>query len=90
MLSHGPVDEMLPNLQGYINRTPSIAYFIYVNIDFMLSFYDHVTDICKKASKELAVLKRLGRFLTKLGELTIYNSFIVSNFNYCPLAWQFL
>ena len=33
-------------------------------IDFMFSFDDHVTDICKKASKQLAVLKRLGRFLT--------------------------
>ena len=55
-----------------------------VNIDFMLSLDDHVTDICKKASKQLAVLKLLGRFLTKQGKLTIYNSFIVSNFNYCP------
>ena len=63
-----------------------------VNIDFMLSFDDHVTDICKKASKQLAVLKRLGRFLTKQGKLTINNSFIVSNFNYCPLhvAWHFV
>ena len=60
-----------------------------VNIDFMLSFDDHVTDICKKASKQLAVLKRLGRFLTKQGKLTSYNSFIVLNFNYCPLAWHF-
>ena len=60
-----------------------------VNIDFMLSFGDHVTDLCKKASKQLAVLKRLGRFLPKQGKLTIYNSFIVSNFNYCPLAWHF-
>ena len=33
-----------------------------VNIDFMLKFDDHVSDICKKASKQLAVLKRLGRF----------------------------
>ena len=40
-----------------------------VNIDFMLSFDDHVTDICKKASKQLAVLKRLGRFLTKQGTI---------------------
>ena len=39
-----------------------------VNIDFMLSFYYHVTDICKKASKQLAVLKRLGRLLTKQGK----------------------
>ena len=56
-----------------------------VNIDFMLRFDDHVSEICKKASKQLAVLKRLA----KQGKMTIYNSFIVSNFNYCPLAWHF-
>ena len=38
------------------------------NIDFMLKFDDHVTNICKKASKQLAVLKGLGRFLTKHGK----------------------
>ena len=55
----------------------------------MLRFDDHVSEICKKASKQLAVLKRLGRFLTRQGKMTIYNSFIVSNFNYFPLAWHF-
>ena len=33
--------------------------------------------------------KRLGGFLTKQGKLVIYNSFIASNFSYCPLAWHF-
>ena len=62
-----------------------------INIDFMLKFDDHVTEICKKASKQLAVLKRLGRFLTKQGKLVMYNSYIqvASNFSYCPLAWHF-
>ena len=61
-----------------------------VNIDFMLSLMIMwQIYVKKKASKQLAVLKRLGRFLTKQGKLTIYNSFIVSNFNYCPLAWHF-
>ncbi|MCW4342517.1 MAG: reverse transcriptase family protein [Candidatus Thiodiazotropha endolucinida] len=60
-----------------------------VNIDFLLNFESHVSDICKKASKQLAVLKRIGRFLTKQGKLTIYNSFIASNFNYCPIVWHF-
>ena len=27
--------------------------------------------------------------LTKQGKMTTYNSFIVSNFNFCPLAWYF-
>ena len=56
------------------------------NIDFILRFDDHVSKICKRASKQLAVLKRIGRFSTKQGKTTIYNSFIVSNFNYCPLT----
>ena len=30
ILSHGPLDGMLPNLQAYINRTGSIAYSILV------------------------------------------------------------
>ena len=60
-----------------------------IKIYFMLPFDDHVSQICKKASKQLAVLKRIGLLLTKQGKMTIYNSFIVSNFNYCPLAWHF-
>lgn len=60
-----------------------------INLDYMLKFDDHVSEICKKASQQLAVLKRLGRFLTKQGKLVIYNSFIASNFSYCPLAWHF-
>ena len=60
-----------------------------INLDYMLKFDTHVSEICKKASQQLAVLKRLGRFLTKQGKLIIYNSFIASNFSYCPLAWHF-
>ena len=55
----------------------------------MLKFDNHLTEIGKKTSKQLAVLKRLGRFLTKQEKLVIYNSFISSNFSYCPLAWHF-
>ena len=32
VLSHGPLDGMLPNLQAYINRTGSIAYKILVTL----------------------------------------------------------
>ena len=60
-----------------------------INIYYMLKFDAHVSEICKKALKQLAVLKRLGGFLTKQGKLVIYNSFIASNFSYCPLAWHF-
>jgi len=60
-----------------------------VDLDFMLNFNSHVSYICRKASKQLNVLKRIVRHLNRLGRLTIYHSFILSNLNYCPLTWHF-
>ena len=60
-----------------------------VTLDFKLKFDIHVSDMCKKASRQLNALKRVGRYLCKLGRLTVYHSFIMSNFSYCPLAWHF-
>lgn len=60
-----------------------------VTIDYKLNFDKHISEICKKASRQLNVLKRIGKYLNKLGRLTIYYSFILSNLNYCPLTWHF-
>ena len=59
-----------------------------VTFDFKLTFNSHVSHICKKAFQQLNVLKRIGNNLSKLGKLTIYYSFILSNFIYCPLVWH--
>ena len=55
--------------------------------DYQLKFDQH--NLCRKASQQLNVLKRLGSYLTKLNKLTIFHTFILSNFNFCPLAWHF-
>ena len=62
-----------------------------VTIDFELKFNSHISNICKKkaSSRQLNVLKRLGKYLNKLDKLTIYHSFILSNFNFCPLSRHF-
>jgi hypothetical protein len=60
-----------------------------VTIDYELYFDKHISEICKKSARQLNVLKRIGRYLNKLGRLTIYYSFILSNFNYCPVTWHF-
>ena len=60
-----------------------------VTIDFKLDFNSHITNICKKAARQLNVLKRIGHHLSRLSKLTIYHSFILSNFSYCPLTWHF-
>ena len=59
-----------------------------VTIDFKHKFDIHVSNTCKKASRQLGILKRIGKNLCKLGKLNIYYSFVLSNFNYCPLTWN--
>jgi hypothetical protein len=70
-------------------NTESEVKLLGVTIDFQLNFDSHISDICKKAAKQLNVLKRIGHNLTRLSKITIYHSFILSNFSYCPLTWHF-
>jgi hypothetical protein len=34
-------------------------------------------------------LKRIGKNLNRWGRLRAYYSFILSNFNYCPVTWHY-
>ena len=56
-----------------------------ITVDSHLNFDKHISEICKKESQQLNILKRIGKYLNRLGRLTIYYSFILSNFNYCPV-----
>jgi hypothetical protein len=60
-----------------------------IEIDYQLNFDAHASSICRKASQQLNVLKRWDSLLNSLSKLTIFHSFILSNFNFCPLAWHF-
>ena len=77
------------HVNGTIINCDDNVTLLGINNDFMLNFNDHISEICKKESQHFAVLKRIGRFLTKQGKLTIFKSFIMYNFNYCPLTWHF-
>jgi hypothetical protein len=59
-----------------------------VEFDNDLSFNNHVNNICSKASKQINALRRISHLLTKDSKLTIYNSFINSTLNYCPIVYN--
>ena len=52
-------------------------------------FDQHISNLCRKAGRQLNVLKRLSPFLIKVKPVHYFYTFILSNFNYCPLAWHF-
>jgi hypothetical protein len=60
-----------------------------VVIDKLLTFDKHVEILCKKASSQLNTLKRFSNILGEKQKLRIFQTFILSNFNYCPVIWNF-
>ena len=58
-------------------------------IDSELSFDQHISSICSKASKKLHALGRIATFMPFNKRRTLMKRFIESQFNYCPLIWMF-
>ena len=60
-----------------------------VTMDDRLCFSQHISSCCKKAARQLNALARISKHLNINSRRVIYNSFIMSNFSYCPLVWHF-
>ena len=60
-----------------------------ITFDKKLSFRKHIEDLSKKANQKLHALARLSTYIDPLKLEILINSFIKSQFNYCPLVWMF-
>ena len=60
-----------------------------IHIDNRLNFDYHVSQLCKKASKKLHALARIFKYVETSKRRVLVNSFITSQFSYCPLIWEF-
>ena len=60
-----------------------------VTLDDRLTFNEHVSVCCNKAARQLNALSRISRYLDTSSCTLLFNSFVKSNFNYCPMVWHF-
>ena len=60
-----------------------------ITIDNKLTFKSHLKNICKKVNQILNGLVRITKFTSSFQRKTLLNSFIKSQFSYCPLIWMF-
>ena len=70
-------------------KTTNSIKLLGINIDDQLKFNEHISILCSKAAVQLNALSRLQKYMKKSEKGAIINSFILSNFNYCPLVWYF-
>ena len=60
-----------------------------ITIDNRLSFDDHISKLCNKASMQLNAIFILKKYMSQKELEVVLNSFIYSNFNYRLLVWHF-
>ena len=75
-------------LSERIQNTPSET-LLGITIDNDLKFDIHVKSLCKKANLKLHALARISSFMSSTKLRILMKSFILSQFNYCPLVWMF-
>ena len=71
-----------------IKRNESVK-FLGITIDDKLKFDVHVTNLCIKAGTQLNVLYRFKNVFNIEERKIVYQTFVLSNFNYCPIVWHF-
>ena len=57
-----------------------------ITIDRNINMKDHIKDLCKQAGKKLNALARIARYLDENKRKLLMNSFVISQFNYCPVV----
>ena len=56
-----------------------------VKIDSKLSFKNHVSSLCKKASQKLHAVRRVVSFMDLAKRKSLMKAFITTQLNYCSL-----
>ena len=60
-----------------------------IEISDKLNFNNHISNICKSASNQLNALIRLKHLLGFEERKVLVNAFVMSNFSYWSLVWNF-
>ena len=81
-----PVDIQISDIKV---TSKSRVKLLGIHIDNRLNFDYHVSQLCKKASKKLHALARIFKYVETSKRRVLVNSFITSQFSYCPLIWMF-
>ena len=76
-------------VDNQVIKSVSSVELLGIQLDDKLNFNLQISKIFKSAANQLNALIRLKQFLSFHAKEILINSYIISNFNYCPLVWMF-
>ena len=68
-------------------ESPSEVKLLAIEIYDELNFKNHINTFCRSSANQLNALIRLRHFSETKERKALIQSFVLSNFNYCPLVW---
>ncbi len=82
------IEGITINLEGGQLHSNECTKPLHVHVNIYLTFNHYVSELCRKAARQVDCLMWLSTILPVEFKLTIFNAFIVSNFLYCPVVWH--
>ena len=85
ILTRNPKDmvKITLNIERHLRKNEAEVDLLGIRTDQRLSFSSHISNICKKAPKQLNALKQLSSYLSFSQRKVLALSFTMSNFNSC-------
>ena len=80
-------DSIKVTVQGHQVNQSTTAKYLGITIHENLTWTEHVKAMSAKVNQRIGILKRLRHFLSKEELVTVYNSIILSLFDYADLVW---
>ena len=77
------------NVLGKILEEVEEAKLLGITFDNNINMRKHIKKVCKQASNKLNALARISHYLDEHKRIILMKSFIMSQFNYCPIIWMF-
>jgi hypothetical protein len=77
------------NINGEKIQSQKEVTLLGITFDNQFSFSPHISKICKMAANQLNSIKRLKKHFDIGTKKHLTKTFVLSQFNYCPLVWHF-
>ena len=75
-------------VENYVIKSSDVEELLGVTIDSNLNFKEHILSLREKANCKLQALSCVSKYMILNKRCILMKSFIISQFNYCPLIWM--
>ena len=89
ILSKKQCNEVKLIINSIVINESNAVELLGITIDNILTFNEHINNLCRNASYKLYALRRIRKCLTQDQVKPLHNALINSQFNYAPIIWMF-